>query len=136
MRYMGCFELVSLMCMNRTSGVGRHTCVIPEAPGLEPWGVVTIPLAQRVSTGEGGSVTCVELQPEMITVLRERLGTSEVQNVEVLQGDGRHMALAENSFDVVFLASQQYSTCITTCLQPSGRSAAWEPAELHLPFTA
>jgi hypothetical protein len=28
------------------------------------------------------------------------------------------------------------STCITTCLQPSGRSAAWEPAELHLPFTA
>jgi hypothetical protein len=41
MRYMGCFELVSLMCMNRTSGVGRHTCVIPEAPGLEPWGVVT-----------------------------------------------------------------------------------------------
>jgi len=37
MRYMGCFELVSLMCMNRTVGVGRHTRVIPEAPGLEPW---------------------------------------------------------------------------------------------------
>ncbi len=29
------------MGMNRTSGVGRHTGVIPEAPGLEPWGVVT-----------------------------------------------------------------------------------------------
>jgi len=27
------------------------------------------------------------------------------------------------------------STCITTCLQPSGKSAAWELAELHLPFT-
>ncbi len=29
------------MGMNRTIGVGRHTSVIPEAPGLEPWGVVT-----------------------------------------------------------------------------------------------
>jgi ubiquinone/menaquinone biosynthesis C-methylase UbiE len=37
-------------------------------------------------------------------MLRERLCTSELQNVEVLRGDGRHMALAENSFDVVFLA--------------------------------
>jgi hypothetical protein len=29
------------MCMNRTVAVGRHGCVIPEAPGLLPWGVVT-----------------------------------------------------------------------------------------------
>jgi hypothetical protein len=28
--------------MNRTTGVGRHTRVIPEAPGLQPWGVVTV----------------------------------------------------------------------------------------------
>jgi len=33
MRYRSCFELVSLLCMNRTLGVGRHTSVIPEAPG-------------------------------------------------------------------------------------------------------
>jgi hypothetical protein len=32
MQCMSCFELVSLMGMNRTSGVGRHTGVIPEAP--------------------------------------------------------------------------------------------------------
>lgn len=29
--------------MKRTYGVGRHTRVIPEAPGLQPWGVVTNP---------------------------------------------------------------------------------------------
>ncbi len=40
-QYMSCFEHVSLMWLNRTVGVGRHTGVIPEAPGLEPWGVVT-----------------------------------------------------------------------------------------------
>ncbi len=33
MRCMSCFELVSLMGMNRTHGVGRHNGVIPEAPG-------------------------------------------------------------------------------------------------------
>jgi hypothetical protein len=36
MQCMSCCELVSLMGMNRTMGVGRHTGVIPEAPGLEP----------------------------------------------------------------------------------------------------
>lgn len=83
------------------AGIRSGMRVLEIGPGP---GFFTVPLAQRVSTGEGGSVTCVELQPEMIAMLRERLGTSEVQNVEVLQGDGRHMALAENSFDVVFLA--------------------------------
>jgi len=42
MQCMSCCELVSLMGMNRTMGVGRHTGVIPEAPGLELWGVVTL----------------------------------------------------------------------------------------------
>jgi hypothetical protein len=41
MRYRSCVELVSLLCMNRTISVGRHTSVIPEALGLAPWGVVT-----------------------------------------------------------------------------------------------
>lgn len=27
--------------MKRTHGVGRYTSVIPEAPGLQPWGAVT-----------------------------------------------------------------------------------------------
>ncbi len=56
---------------------GMRVLEIGPRPGFFP-----IPLAQRVSTGEGGSVTCVELQPEMIAMLRERLRTSEVQNSE------------------------------------------------------
>ncbi len=83
------------------AGIRPGMRVLEVGPGP---GFFTIPLAQRVSTGEGGSVTCVEFQPEMIAMLRERQRTSELQNMEVLRGDGRHMALAENSFDVVFLA--------------------------------
>jgi hypothetical protein len=41
-QYMSCvMSDGSLMWLNRTSGVGRHTGVIPEAPSLELWGVVT-----------------------------------------------------------------------------------------------
>ena len=35
------------MGMKRTIGVGRHTSVNPEAPGLEPWGVVTALLSSH-----------------------------------------------------------------------------------------
>jgi predicted O-methyltransferase YrrM len=66
-------------------------------------GFVTVPLAQRVSTLEGGSVTCVEIQPEMIALLRERLQTAAVPHVEVLQGDGRQLPLPESRFDAVLL---------------------------------
>jgi SAM-dependent methyltransferase len=66
-------------------------------------GFVTVPLAQRVSSGAGGSVTCVEIQPEMIALLRERLQTAAVQNVEVFQGDGRQLPLPESRFDAVLL---------------------------------
>src|SRR2546430_10277300 len=46
-------------------------------------------------------VTCVEIQPEMIARLGERLQTAAVPNVEVLQGDGRQLPLPESRFDVV-----------------------------------
>ena len=48
-------------------------------------------------------MTCVEIQPEMIARLGERLQTAQVPNVEVLQGDGRQLPLPESRFDVVLL---------------------------------
>lgn len=68
-------------------------------------GVYTIPLAQRVAQNKEGSVTCVEIQPEMISLLRQRLQSAGVRNVEVVEGDGRHTPLPDGSFDLVFLAS-------------------------------
>src|SRR5215216_619204 len=67
-------------------------------------GVYTLPLARRVaSSGEDGSVTCLEIQPQMIEMLRERLRAGGIGNVEVIQGDGQQVALPDDSFDMVFL---------------------------------
>jgi len=82
------------------AGITAGMQVLEIGPGP---GAVTVPLARRVSTLEGGSVTCVEIQPEMIALLRERLHTAEVSNVEILQGDGRQLPLPENRFDAVLL---------------------------------
>lgn len=82
------------------SGITAGMQVLEIGPGP---GVVTVPLARRVGALEGGSVTCVEIQPEMIALLHDRLQTAEVSNVEVLQGDGRQLPLPENCFDIVLL---------------------------------
>src|SRR5918997_843797 len=51
------------------AGVTPGMRILEVGPGP---GVYTIPLAQRVaSSSEDGGVTCLEIQPEMITMLRE-----------------------------------------------------------------
>jgi SAM-dependent methyltransferase len=83
------------------AGVTPSMHVLEVGPGP---GVYTLPLARRVaSSGEDGSVTCLEIQPEMIEMLRERLRAAGIGNVEVVQGDGRQMPLPNGSFDLVFL---------------------------------
>ncbi|HSK85437.1 MAG TPA: methyltransferase domain-containing protein [Rubrobacter sp.] len=67
-------------------------------------GVYTVPLALRVaSSEEDGSVTCLEIQPEMIEMLRDHLQAPGIGNVEVVRGDGRQMPLPDESFDMVFV---------------------------------
>jgi protein-L-isoaspartate O-methyltransferase len=67
-------------------------------------GVYTVPLALRVaSSGEDGSVTCLEIQSEMIEMLGDRLQAAGIGNVEVVRGDGRQMPLPDESFDMVFV---------------------------------
>src|SRR5918997_5463767 len=80
------------------------------APGMQALevgpgpGMFTVPLAQRVaSSGEDGRVTCLEIQPQMIEMLRERLRAAEVRNVEVIQGDGQRIPLPDATFDLIFL---------------------------------
>ena len=78
---------------------GMHALEVGPGPG-----VYTVPLAQRVaSSGEDGRVTCLEIQPQMIQMLRERLLAAGVRNVEVFQGDARQMPFPDDTFDMVFL---------------------------------
>src|SRR5918911_4216621 len=78
------------------AGVTPGMRVLEIGPGP---GVYTVALARRVAAqGEQGSITCLEIQPEMITMLREHLQEDDVQNVEVIQGDGRQIPSPDNSF--------------------------------------
>jgi ubiquinone/menaquinone biosynthesis C-methylase UbiE len=83
------------------AGVTPGMRVLEVGPGP---GVYTVPLARRVaSSGDDGGVTCLEIQPERITMLRERLRAAGIQNAEVVQGNGRQMPLPDDRFDLVFL---------------------------------
>ncbi len=83
------------------AGVTPGMRVLEVGPGP---GVYTMPLARRVaSSSEDGGVTCLEIQPEMITMLRERLRVAGVRNVEIVQGNGQQMPLPSGSFDLIFL---------------------------------
>jgi len=83
------------------AGVAPGMRVLEVGPGP---GVYTLALARRVaSSGEDGSLTCLEIQPEMIEMLRQRLRGAGIGNVEVIQGDGRQMPLPDDGFDLVFL---------------------------------
>ena len=56
--------------------------------GLGP-GVYTMSLARRVaSSSEDDGVICLEIRPEMITMLRERLRGAGLPDVEIVQGEG------------------------------------------------
>ena len=126
------------------SGVEPGMRVLEIGPGP---GVYTVLLARRVAAqGAQGSITCVEIQPEMIAMLREHLQDAGVQNVEVIRGDGRQIPSPENSFDLVFLAGvlgetpdlpALFDEC-TRVLKPGGTLAVTEQIsdpDFRLPST-
>jgi ubiquinone/menaquinone biosynthesis C-methylase UbiE len=124
------------------AAAGMHVLEVGPGPGM-----YTVPLAQRVaSSGEDGRVTCLEIQPQMIELLRERLRAAEVRNVEVIQGDGRQMPLPDDGFDLVFLVDVVgeipdkpafFGECARV-LKPDGILAVTEQIsdpDFHLPST-
>jgi ubiquinone/menaquinone biosynthesis C-methylase UbiE len=124
------------------AAAGMHVLEVGPGPGM-----YTVPLAQRVaSSGEDGRVTCLEIQPQMIEMLRERLRAAEVRNVEVIQGDGRQMPLPDDGFDLVFLVDVVgeipnkpafFGECARV-LKPDGILAVTEQIsdpDFHLPST-
>jgi arsenite methyltransferase len=111
-------------------------------------GVYTVPLAHRVAAqGKHGRITCVEIQSEMIEMLRERLQDAGVQNVEIIQGDGgQQIPTPESSFDLVFLVDvlgeiPEKSVFLRECarvLKPGGTLAVTERVsdpDFQLPST-
>jgi SAM-dependent methyltransferase len=67
-------------------------------------GYFAIPIARAV--GVGGKVYAVDLQPEMLNKLGEKLvGSDALRNIELVHGEASKTTLPSRSVDVVFLAN-------------------------------
>ena len=67
-------------------------------------GYFAIPIARAV--GVGGKVYAVDLQPEMLDKLREKLTRPDApRNIELVRGEASGTTLPSRSVDVVFLAN-------------------------------
>lgn len=85
------------------SGVKPGMRVLEIGPGP---GYFTPTLARCVtSEGKHGSLTCVEIQPEMIAKLRQVLHREQITGVEIVQADAQKLSFPEESFDLIFLAT-------------------------------
>jgi SAM-dependent methyltransferase len=85
------------------AGVTPGMQVLEIGPGP---GNFTVALARYVaSQRKQGSVSCVEIQPEMIDMLRQALITEQINNVDILQGDAQKLSFPPESFDMVFLVT-------------------------------
>jgi ubiquinone/menaquinone biosynthesis C-methylase UbiE len=67
-------------------------------------GYFSIPMGRAV--GATGKVFAVDVQPEMLAMLREKLLSAETpENVSLHQGDASHVPLPDASVDLVFFAN-------------------------------
>jgi ubiquinone/menaquinone biosynthesis C-methylase UbiE len=95
-------------------------------------GFYSLPLAKRV--GESGNVVAVDIQPEMLELLKERAAEEGIKNIEPVLGTVIDPKLAESSIDVVLMVDVYHEfshpehmlRAIRRSLKPTGRVALVE----------
>ena len=89
-------------------------------------GYFSLPVARRVSEGR---VIAVDIQPEMLAIIAERMDRENVRNIELVHGAEDDPGLPEGAVDLVFMvdAYHEFShpnevmRCIAASLRPGGR---------------
>lgn len=89
-------------------------------------GYYTFRIAERVPEGK---VFAVDIQPEMLAIIREKMQQQRVENIALIQGKETDPNLAENSVDMVFMVDVYHELShpkemmqkIVTALKPNGR---------------
>lgn len=66
-------------------------------------GLVAIAAAERV--GESGRVVGVDISPGMLQVVKQKIETRGLNNIQLIEADAETLDFPDNSFDVVFCAS-------------------------------
>jgi ubiquinone/menaquinone biosynthesis C-methylase UbiE len=90
-------------------------------------GYMTVKMARRV--GPGGHVIANDIQPQMLSMLRERLSREKLANVDLILGTYDDPRLPANAIDLIlmvdvyheFSAPQQMLRHMRTALKPGGR---------------
>lgn len=90
-------------------------------------GYYTFPMAQRV--GGKGKVYAVDIQPQMLDIIRKRMKLGKVSNVEPIKGTETDPKLPENSLDVILLVDvyhefaypYEMTEAMVKSLKPKGR---------------
>jgi ubiquinone/menaquinone biosynthesis C-methylase UbiE len=105
-------------------------------------GYFTVRLSKRV--GPSGKVLAVDVQPEMLNILRKRLAQDKVQNVETILGSEADPRLPKSALDLILLVDvyhefsqpQTMLRRIKEALKDSGRLVLLEyrKEDPHIPI--
>jgi 2-polyprenyl-3-methyl-5-hydroxy-6-metoxy-1,4-benzoquinol methylase len=98
-------------------------------------GYYTLPLAE--ATGEQGRVVAVDIQPEMLRMLRTRVNRGQVKNIEPILGLPHDPKLPPEAFDLLLMVDvyhefshpEEMLRAIRASLKPSGLVALLEYRE-------
>ena len=90
-------------------------------------GYFTLRLARKI--GATGKVLAVDIQPEMLALLRQRLKERHLSNVELIQGTATDPKLPEAAVDLILMVDvyhefshpYEMSTALVKALKPGGR---------------
>ena len=98
-------------------------------------GYFTLPIAKQIAAG--GKVYSVDLQPEMLAILRDRVAEAELSNVTLVEGEADRTTLPDACYDLLLLANVWHElddrqAVLKECwrvLRPAGRVAIldWRP---------
>lgn len=114
-------ENVSLAVKNMKLKPGEHIADIGAGSGY-----YTFRMARRVPDGK---VFAVDIQPEMLDIMRRKIRKEEIGNVELVRGEEKSPNLAENSVDMVLMVDVYHELShpkemmqeIVKALKPGGR---------------
>ena len=79
-------------------GIGKGMRVLELGPGS---GFFTPEAARCV--GDSGRLCCVDVEPELVSRLRRKVGRAGLSNVDLIVGDGQHLPLKDGCLDLAYL---------------------------------
>ncbi len=114
-------ENVSQAIKNMQLQPGEHVADIGAGSGY-----YTFRMARKVPDGK---VFAVDIQPEMLDIMRRKIRNEEIGNVELVKGEEKSPRLAENSVDMVLMVDVYHELSypkemmqeVVKALKPGGR---------------